>query len=259
MATKISKPCDIYFVANCTTAFLTIQYSLSLLNKKIISSTEDHYLKFTSRITFQENVSDSELNFITHLSPITGNHVELAKQPGIRIVDGAQTFGTILEEELFNESDIWFAPLHKHCDIISGIAVVVITKKEANVVFDRLNDNFSFVDNGSLNLSLYQEVVNKILDGKNKINNCRLNITQEIIEFANRHNLCLLTNPLDTYHIISFKPILSNISQLVYPNRLRGKIFKDLNVIRLSYYSRTWNEITSILLFEDLKMVFISS
>ncbi|WP_225445062.1 DUF6024 family protein [Photobacterium arenosum] len=127
---------DVFMFTNTTECLVNLLFACQLNNLGINIDTkgEQHYPQYHHLFQLFSEMNTSsecpEIQLVTHLSPVTGNLLDLSQLNGhsILAVDGAQTFATVHHSDLIKHSDVFFAPLHKHAGLHIGIALIGIKR-----------------------------------------------------------------------------------------------------------------------------------
>lgn len=127
---------DLFMFTNTTDCLVKFLFACQLnkVSVNIDFANEQHYPQYQSlfQLFSEGNISGGqpEIQLVTHLSPVTGNLIDLGQLHGhsILAVDGAQSFATVHHSDLIAHSDVFFAPLHKHAGLHIGIALLAVKK-----------------------------------------------------------------------------------------------------------------------------------
>ena len=109
----------------------------------------------------------TRVDFHTHVAPTTGyvdDSMDLGQHGRRVVVDGAQSFGTALTDELIARSHVALAPLHKHLVGAAGLGVAIIDR-DLVAGDDPLVTMLRLVEHGCVALELLQRANGRLRIG----------------------------------------------------------------------------------------------
>lgn len=222
-----------FFLFHSTTHSLTsilLAFNYLKINFSIDNTSNLHYPKYLDLISKLSSNTHESTFFTTHLSPITGEAVNLSTMHrDLLIVDAAQTFGTVLHDELISAADIFIAPLHKH--IATHIGCGIIAVKKNNVLYKQLEEILLTLESGTRSYNELTNIKSKLINREARYNNALIKINDEVVSILKLNGIELIST--NDSHMVCFKfKCISSIKKLNEIFNL--KINEEYSVARLS-------------------------
>lgn len=122
----------IHFVPNTSTALAVVLGGIMAENLRLRGAGPlwRHYGPYQGVVRSMEEVLNGRwVGFHTHVAPVDVSVDNSFREPGgatASVVDGAQSLGTSLTEELVSSGTVVIAPLHKHLALAPGLGIVIL-------------------------------------------------------------------------------------------------------------------------------------
>jgi hypothetical protein len=239
IATVFRVPHDLFIVNNSTSGLLAALFALTQV-KATVSCREECLQTYPPyRALFAGPCVDTGKAgaiFVTHVSPLTGRVAALDKGPGqMLVVDGAQSFGTDLTDDLLATADIFVAPFHKHVGLTVGAGLLGLRRDIAG--YTMLRTTFEIAEQGAAHLGLLCDLRRAAIAADGRFfNKARVSVTAKVQEVC--HGLRL--EPVHGRdHAVPFLCLTSvtgePLDRVVVPAMTRARYFAEENVLRFSF------------------------
>ncbi|WP_104087697.1 DUF6024 family protein [Cryobacterium sp. N19] len=167
-----------YLLHNSTSALMAVLFAATNAGRSINTEgpIEQHYSPYNFLLPRAGPLADWELR--THVSPVTAVVDELGGR-SIRIVDAAQSLGTVLTPALLTGSDVAIAPLHKHLGLVVGLGLVLVRRDVPDL--EPVHRVLRVAESGAQSIELLRRAASAIknLDGR-IANLAQVNVSPEL-------------------------------------------------------------------------------
>lgn len=184
---------------------------------------------------------EGRLVFCTHISPLTGEVVDLrAWRDSILIVDAAQSLGTVFQSDLVSMSAVFIGPFHKHLNLVPGLGVVGVDFAAVEGVGEGLRTTLEVMEHGTTNLGILEACVRRLEErgGELSVNKVRIHIGPQLQSAAAEVGLRVITPAGIQAHIASFTSREDlPVNQVVDASCIGARVFDRENMLRISLHS----------------------
>lgn len=245
LSNSLHCPHTLFLTGNTSTGIVGILLGLFAAGRHLKCLLGCPYVPYTVLLEYllANNSGNSSVVYATHICPLTGTFVDIKHHTNeILLVDAAQSLGTIFNNILFAEADIFAAPLHKHLGIAAGLGIVGVNESRIDSdVSAVVIETIEMMQHGTMHLSLLQKTLERLqqLDGKPLLNSARVRVSSRLVNYAISVGLRVLTPFGIQAHSVCFTAsephrLIENLIDVGYSG---GKLFKTENVLRLSFHS----------------------
>ena len=178
----------IHFVPNTSTALALVLGGIMAENLKLrgVGPLWRHYGLYQGIVgSMGEVVNGRWVDFHTHVAPVdvsVDNSFRESVGATASVVDGAQSLGTSLTEELMSSGAVVIAPLHKHLALTPGLGVVILDAVTGQQL-PSIASFLSLTEGGCPSLDLLEHALNRMRRGK-VWNKARLLFSQDLVDWA---------------------------------------------------------------------------
>lgn len=206
---------------------------LAELRCRPVGPLDQHYppaLRLFSDVAITGNGSAS---FRTHVSPLTGA-VDQLDGDETKIVDGAQSLGTCLNEQLLQRADVVLAPLHKHLGIALGLAIGLVRLR--STITESFDAVLSVMEDGAQSYELLERAIASASSMANKpLNVATLHVDDVLRNTCDKHGFAVLGTSGPPFICVS--PLDGGaVEARLRPGRWRH--LKEVNGARFAYVHR---------------------
>jgi len=133
----------------------------------------------------EEVLNGRWVGFHTHVAPVDVSVDNSFREPGgatASVVDGAQSLGTSLTEELVSSGTVVIAPLHKHLALTPGLGIVILDAVTGQQL-PSIASFLSLTEGGCPSLDLLEQALDRMRRGK-VWNKAQLLFSQDLVDWA---------------------------------------------------------------------------
>ena len=181
-------PNCIHFVPNTSTALAVVLGGIMAENLRLrgVGPLWRHYGPYQGIVgSMEEMVNGRWVGFHTHVAPVDASVDNSFREPGgatASVVDGAQSLGTSLSEELMSSGAVVIAPLHKHLALAPGLGVVILDAVTGQQL-PSIASFLSLTEGGCPSLDLLEHALDRMRHGK-VWNKAQLLFSQDLVDWA---------------------------------------------------------------------------
>ena len=178
----------IHFVPNTSTALAVVLGGIMAENLRLRGAGPlwRHYGPYQGVVRSMEEVLNGRwVGFHTHVAPVDVSVDNSFREPGgatASVVDGAQSLGTSLTEELVSSGTVVIAPLHKHLALAPGLGIVILDAVTGQQL-PSIASFLSLTEGGCPSLDLLEQALDRMRRGK-VWNKAQLLFSQDLVDWA---------------------------------------------------------------------------
>ena len=178
----------IHFVPNTSTALAVVLGGIMAENLRLRGAgpLRRHYSPYQGVVRSMEEVLNGRwVGFHTHVAPVDVSVDNSFREPGgatASVVDGAQSLGTSLTEELVSSGTVVIAPLHKHLALAPGLGIVILDAVTGQQL-PSIASFLSLTEGGCPSLDLLEQALDRMRRGK-VWNKAQLLFSQDLVDWA---------------------------------------------------------------------------